>query len=168
MDYLLRGGHPVLATLREQLAVATVAAREFTGVGFFTRFHVPPTASRLPSPRPIVISDVHAEVSGLQHGAGFVLFVEDGVLDTRWSASSTKMHGRLMPSYFGFTTCSRGSEAAERWSRRRSAFSTGSRQGTAEPSLKLAPSPTKSCPERFCLRRHRLMRCTSPSLPIIG
>jgi hypothetical protein len=82
MDYLLRGDHPVLATLREQLAAATVAAREFTGVGFFTRFDVPPTVARLPSARRIVLHDVHAEVSGLQHGAGFALFVEGGVLDT--------------------------------------------------------------------------------------
>jgi hypothetical protein len=82
MEYLLRGDHPLLATLRGQLAAARVTGREFTGVGFFTRFDVPPTASRLPSPRRIVISDVHADVAGLQHGAGFALFVEGGVLDT--------------------------------------------------------------------------------------
>src|SRR3954468_19580246 len=82
MEYLLRGDHTVLATLREQLAVATVAKREFTGVGFFTRFDVPPTVSGLPSSRRIIISDVYADVEGLQHGAGFVLFVVDGGLDT--------------------------------------------------------------------------------------
>lgn len=81
MDYLLRGDHPVLATLRDQFAGATVAAREFTGVGFFTRFDVPLTAPRLPSPQRLVLSDVHAEVSGLQHGAGFALFVKNGALD---------------------------------------------------------------------------------------
>jgi len=82
MDYLLRGDTPLLETLRQQLAVATVAAREFTGVGFFTQFDVPPTVPRAPSARRVIIGDVYAEVSGLQHGAGFVLFVEDGALQT--------------------------------------------------------------------------------------
>ncbi len=81
MDFLLRGEHPVLVLLRKQLAVTTVSKRHFTGVGFFTWFEVPPSAPRLPHPHRLVISDVHADLSGLQHGAGFLLFVENGVLD---------------------------------------------------------------------------------------
>ncbi len=81
MDFLLRGDHPVLAVLRDQAAVAPIAKRKFTGVGFFTDFAVPPTAARLSSGRRIVLEDVHAEVAGLQHGAGFLLFVDDGVIN---------------------------------------------------------------------------------------
>src|SRR5262249_12674723 len=80
MDFLLRGAHPVLALLREQLPVAEVVERKFSGIGFFTYFRVPPSAPRVPSCRRIVISDVDAEIEGLQHGAGFVLFVDEGIL----------------------------------------------------------------------------------------
>lgn len=82
MAMLLHGKHTILATLRDQLAIASVAGREFTGVGFFTRFDVPPIVGRLPSLRRATIQDVRADVAGLQHGAGFILFVDEGVLDT--------------------------------------------------------------------------------------
>jgi hypothetical protein len=81
MDCLLRGDHPHLVTLREQLELSKVAARDFTGVGFFTHFAVPTSARRLPFARRVIIDDVHAEVSGLPSGAGFLLFVEQGMLD---------------------------------------------------------------------------------------
>ena len=80
MEWFLRGDHPILATLRQQLAVASIANREFTGVGFFTNFHVPNTAPRLPNHQHLVIHDVHSEVVGLELGAGYLLFVQDGVL----------------------------------------------------------------------------------------
>jgi hypothetical protein len=82
MEAMLRGDHPTLFTLRAQLAVAKVVGRDLTGVGFFTRFHVPSSAVRLSPPRSPIVADVFATVEGLKHGAGFLLFVTDGVLDT--------------------------------------------------------------------------------------
>jgi hypothetical protein len=82
MDYLLRGDHPALITLRDQLTVATVAGRNLTGVGFFTQFMVPPSALRLPSAGRLIIGDVYAELIGLRYGASFILFVEGGALHT--------------------------------------------------------------------------------------
>jgi hypothetical protein len=82
MEFALRGEHPALEVLREQLAATAVAAREDTGVGFFTHFAVPAGARRLPLAGRLVIGDVHADVSGLQHGAGFLVFVACGILDT--------------------------------------------------------------------------------------
>jgi hypothetical protein len=82
MEFLLRGDNAVLAVLRDQLAATAVATRHLTGVGFFTGFHVPATAPRLPWQHRIVIADVYAEVMGLEYGAGFVLFIEKGILDT--------------------------------------------------------------------------------------
>jgi hypothetical protein len=81
MEFLLRGDHPVLAVLRDQAALAHVAKRNFTGVGFFTHFDLRSTAARLSSRRRIVIGDVSADVARVQHGAGFLLFVEDGLID---------------------------------------------------------------------------------------
>ena len=81
MEFALRGEHPVLEVLREQLAAAAVSAREYSGVGFFTHLAVPATARRLPRAARCVIADVYADVTGLQHGAGFLVFVDSGILD---------------------------------------------------------------------------------------
>lgn len=61
------------------LKVLLVESREFTGVGFFTRFaklSVPGLALGTSQ-----LADVHADIPLLEHGAGFILFVENGRLD---------------------------------------------------------------------------------------
>src|SRR5256885_15953729 len=79
---LLEGDSPVLTALRRQLTVAAVRERELTGVGFFTSFKVPPNASRAPVPSNFApFGDVGADIEGLRHGAGFLLFLKDGYLD---------------------------------------------------------------------------------------
>src|SRR5437868_15012765 len=65
--------------LEEQLALATVAKRENSGGGFFTTISVDGDAPR------VTVSDVlgfetQARVKGLEHGLGFVLFTEDGLI----------------------------------------------------------------------------------------
>ena len=79
LDKMLAGEHPVLTALRAQLARATVRSRELTGVGFFTEFALAPDAVSAPV-RTLRFGDIQAEVSGLKHGAGFVIFVDDGLL----------------------------------------------------------------------------------------
>jgi hypothetical protein len=81
MDMLLAGEHPMLAVLRDQLAVAEIADREFSGVGFFLNFRIPASSPRVDQGR-LVIGDVYAKLTGLEHDAGFLLFVRDGALDT--------------------------------------------------------------------------------------
>ena len=81
LEMLLAGENKALEVLRTQLRTATVASREFTGVGFFTRLAVSPASPRLEGRRKLAISDVYAEVNGLAHDAGFVLFVNDGAID---------------------------------------------------------------------------------------
>jgi hypothetical protein len=78
---LLAGDHVSLVVLRQQLVVAEVEAREFSGAGFFTKLRVPSSASRLEGGPRMVIGDVYAEVSGLAHPVGFLLFVSHGALD---------------------------------------------------------------------------------------
>lgn len=77
---LLAGDDWVLANLRTQLNLAERSRRRKSGVGFFTDFDVPEAVARLPGNPSIRFGDVIAEIEGLQHGAGFVLFVSDGVL----------------------------------------------------------------------------------------
>lgn len=80
LEMLLAGDKPELALLRAQLNAATVASRKYTGVGLFTRLSVPAKLPRVRERR-LVLSDLYAEVAGIEHDAGFVLFVNDGAID---------------------------------------------------------------------------------------
>ncbi len=82
MKFLLAGDDPELRILRDQYALATVSEREYTGVGFFTKFRVPNRVPRLERKDRIVVGDVYGEIVGNQDGVGFLLFVESGVIDT--------------------------------------------------------------------------------------
>ena len=82
LGMMLAGDDPRLEALRRQLAGCRVRSRELTGVGFYTWLAV------LPGVEPASVSagratlgDVEATVRGLEHGAGFVLFVTNGMLD---------------------------------------------------------------------------------------
>ncbi len=80
---LLRPDHPVFGALRLQFDRCVAAARELSGVGFFTELSIPLDAAPAPvRPGRLHLSGVVAEVEGLKHGAGFVLWIENGVLAT--------------------------------------------------------------------------------------
>jgi hypothetical protein len=78
---LLAGDREELAILREQTQHARVRSRRQTGVGFFSYFDVPPVAPRLTAPGRFRLSDVGAELQNVQHGTGFILWVEHGAID---------------------------------------------------------------------------------------
>jgi len=80
MEMLLAGDDPALAVLATQFCLANAARREFTGVGFYIDFDVPPDAPRLVCRNAFHIADVDGDISGLQHGAMFVLHGCDGVI----------------------------------------------------------------------------------------
>ena len=80
LNMLLDGESPELAKLRLQLETAEIG-RELTGAGFYLHFNGlnESDAISIPSCR---IGDVFANLDGLEHGAGFVLFIENGRLKT--------------------------------------------------------------------------------------
>ena len=80
LDMLLAGDDPHLAILREQRRLLRVTGREHSGVGFFTDVAIPPDATRLPGEPMLRFGDVIADIEGLAHGAGFLLFVDGGVI----------------------------------------------------------------------------------------
>jgi hypothetical protein len=80
LDKLLAGDEPALSCLREQRQRMHVTKREHTGVGFFTEFGHPSDVSRLPTSKNIRFGDVLAEIDGLEHGAGFLLFIDNGLI----------------------------------------------------------------------------------------
>jgi hypothetical protein len=77
---LLAGDHPFLIALRTQAASAEVRDREMTGVGFYTALRVQPVPVIAGSGE-YELEDVLAELEGLDHGAGFILYVRNGVMD---------------------------------------------------------------------------------------
>lgn len=81
LDKLLAGDHAALVTLRAQAQVGHLVSREYTGAGFFLVFDVPTTAPILAAPD-FHFGDVTASVDGLENGAGFVIFVRGGRLDS--------------------------------------------------------------------------------------
>lgn len=81
LQMFLASDDPRSAVLRQQLRLTTVARRELTGVGFFTYLAVPATAPRAPlGADEVRLTGVLAEMDGLEHGAGFVLYVDGSVL----------------------------------------------------------------------------------------
>lgn len=77
---LLEGDDPVLDVLRKQTRFLSAAKREYTGHGFFTHFRVPENAPRLADTVSFKVGDVEASMDGLQYGAGFLLYVERGMV----------------------------------------------------------------------------------------
>jgi hypothetical protein len=80
---LLRPDHPVFQALRLEFERCEAAARELTGVGFFTELSTQIDAAPAPvRPGRLRLNGVVAEIDGLKHGAGFLLWIENGVLVT--------------------------------------------------------------------------------------
>jgi hypothetical protein len=96
IDMLLEKRGEPFDAIRQQLSHATIAERRFTGVVFFTDFVIPPDAPVRRDLADMTIGEVGAEFPGLQHGAGFLLFIRGGVVsmlegytyDESWPAST--------------------------------------------------------------------------------
>lgn len=78
MNKLLEG--ELFADLRNQYKSATIRSREFTGVGFFTTFDVQNYTPQYSfSGR---IDDVAIEFPDSKGDACFILYIENGIIDT--------------------------------------------------------------------------------------
>ena len=85
---LFAGDHPLLAALRCQAEKARLVSRNYTGAGFYCAVAVPSHLPPLPH-LDFQFGDVNAKISGLKHGAGFVVFVS---LIIAPSLSSVRQH----------------------------------------------------------------------------
>ena len=77
---MLTGNNPQLIILRQQFSEVRVLKREFTQTGFFSDLQVSPNIPRLQKRDRVTITDMSLKSSLLKYGAGFVLFVDDGVI----------------------------------------------------------------------------------------
>ncbi len=82
LDMLLAGDDAVLTSLRAQLNLVSVESRKISGTGFFTNLTVPQTCASkiINSNLEFKIGDVCASIEGLDYGAGFLLYVEGGLM----------------------------------------------------------------------------------------
>ncbi|MGO9674695.1 MAG: hypothetical protein ACLPSF_11110 [Methylocella sp.] len=102
LEKMLSGAGEPFSTLRKQYLVSEVAKREFAGAGFFTHFRVPTDAPRLDNEN-MHIGDVSADVAGLESGVGFVLFIQEGLIDVLEGYSYDEPwpdHPRITRLYF--------------------------------------------------------------------
>ena len=77
---MLEGEDDVRSVLRQQLRCLQVSSREFTGVGFFSHLTVDSKVPRVVGEPKFILGDVEGTADNVEHGFGFVLFVEDGAL----------------------------------------------------------------------------------------
>ncbi len=69
--------HPALATaLHQQAEAAHIAEFVNTGAGFFSTVLIGPDAPRLPAASPL--DGAYGVLEGIEHGMGFVVFLENG------------------------------------------------------------------------------------------
>ncbi len=66
--------------LSGQISSAQVVGRENTGAGFFTKLAVT-AGDKMPAARS-PLGDIGADIEGIKHGMGFLLWLQDGVADT--------------------------------------------------------------------------------------
>jgi hypothetical protein len=81
LEMLVAGDAPSMRRLQGQVAVCRVRERERSGAGFFTKLRVDPSKVEPIDVGPARLGDVVAEIEGLQHGAGFILWIAQGYLD---------------------------------------------------------------------------------------
>jgi hypothetical protein len=75
------GGYPGAAILREQIRAITSVRRTFTGVGFYADLEVDHAAVAGATHTPNAVMDgISAQMRGLEYGAGFAVFVDQGHL----------------------------------------------------------------------------------------
>ena len=82
--------------LYKQYKSIAVMDRVYTKVGFFTKFQLCERELKIARNINVQLGGIHAEIKGLKYGAGFILFVEDGVINTlegysyneRWPADA--------------------------------------------------------------------------------
>jgi hypothetical protein len=66
--------------LEMQFETAIILSRKMTGHGFYTKFLTVKNVPPLPGKQTLWFGAVSADVPGLNHGAGFQLYIEEGAV----------------------------------------------------------------------------------------
>lgn len=95
---ILSPAHPIMDALRAQAAECRIKSREFTGVGFFTELVVP-ARTAVDGLRNAALTGTNVQIEGLEHGATFVLFIEDGMITTLEGVTFTEPWPEAVGAY---------------------------------------------------------------------
>jgi hypothetical protein len=106
LEKLLSGESDRYRILHNQIPALRVSERKMTGVGFFTRFSIPDDIPKVPDEATFQTGGVGANINDLGHGAGFVLFVQDGQIatlegytyDEPWPRNVHSFHLHFIPT----------------------------------------------------------------------
>ncbi len=98
LEKLLQGTHPFLVRLNSQTEFCYVRRREMTGAGFYTYFEIRRAPLQIYD-IDLRFGDVVAEIPGLKNGAGFLLYVKNGLLDMLEGYSYDETWPDMIPRY---------------------------------------------------------------------
>ncbi len=86
LKWLLAGEDPVIVALQIQLKGITSIHRELTGHGFYLNFNTRPNLIPLHNQMAVKenfsFGDVEAKISSLNSGAGFLLWIKNGIISS--------------------------------------------------------------------------------------
>jgi hypothetical protein len=80
INKLLSGDNETIKILRNQFEKSVINEKEYTGHGFYINFSIPDFIEKTKNEK-FQIGDVGANIEGLKHGVGFLLFVKNGMID---------------------------------------------------------------------------------------
>jgi len=79
MSYIVNEEPKISDALKRQYKSAKIISREFTGVGFFTRYAIEDKILKVPNEFK-TLGNLQVSFKDLKYGAGFVLFIVDGLI----------------------------------------------------------------------------------------
>ena len=82
MEMLIESDPENSVTLKGQFSKAAIIERRLTGSGFFTKNYIPNNVQKINRKEEGPLRSAYAKISGLEIGVGFLLFIENGVIDT--------------------------------------------------------------------------------------
>ena len=82
MKKIIAEDSTISGMLEKQYKSAKVVSREFSGFGFFTNFEIIDKSLKLTDSQNLELGNTQLKLEGLKFGAGFVLFVRDGLIKT--------------------------------------------------------------------------------------
>lgn len=82
MEMLIESDPENAVTLKEQFSKSAIVERRLTGSGFFTKYYIPNDVQKIKNKKINPLRAAFAKISGLEIGVGFLLFIENGVIDT--------------------------------------------------------------------------------------
>ncbi len=80
MTAIIKKESGISKNLYAQYIHSNVVSREFTGYGFYTTYAVN-QKYKIKTIKNAMLGDINASINDLKHGAGFILYINNGLID---------------------------------------------------------------------------------------